>query len=198
MTRQITIAVDAMGGDNAPIKVIDGILKEMWIYIAIVSRANLSKIENDPGVIIPDVIIIDGGKGHLIKARKLLDKYNKNQIKLIAVAKGRERNSGREIIYYNNKEKILKKNDPLLHFIQRIRDEAHRFAITSHRRRRDKESIHSIFDEIQGVGAKRKKILLEHFGNIESIKNATINELNGINGINKNLAEQIYGFFNEQ
>ena len=79
-----------------------------------------------------------------------------------------------------------------------MRDEAHRFAINSHRKRRFKESIKSVFDEIQGIGLKRKKILLEHFGSVKKISTASIDELNEIKGISKNLAEEIYGFFNSQ
>ena len=145
---------------------------------------------------IPQIIIIDGGKGHMNIAKKVLPK-NK-LIKLIAVAKGKKRNLGQEIIYFDNKFKKLNKNNSFLHFIQRMRDEAHRFAINSHRKRRFRYSIKSVFDEIKGIGAKRKKILIEHFGNINNIKNAKIEELYDVKGIDKNLAEQIYGFFNSQ
>ena len=114
------------------------------------------------------------------------------------MAKGKDRNAGREIIYYNNKYKILNKKDNLLHFIQRIRDEAHRFAINSHRKRRARDTIKSVFDEIHGIGTRRRKILLRHFGSIKNIRCAKIDELYKINGISKNLAEQIYGFFHGQ
>ena len=163
-----------------------------------VLERRLAKIENSEEWTIPDVMIIDGGKGHLNKAMEILDKFNRKEVKLIAIAKGLERNSGREIVHYNHKEKILKTNDPLLHFMQRIRDEAHRFAINSHRKRRFKAATLSIFNEIKGIGNKRKRILLQHFGTIKQIKNASINELNKIECINKNLAEQIYGFFNNE
>ena len=145
---------------------------------------------------IPQIIIIDGGKGHMNIAKKVLPK-NK-LIKLIAVAKGKKRNLGQEIIYFDNKFKKLNKSNSFLHFIQRVRDEAHRFAINSHKKRRFKYSIKSVFDEIKGIGAKRKKILIEHFGSINNIKNAKIEELYDVKGIDKNLAEQIYGFFNSQ
>ena len=146
----------------------------------------------------PDVIIIDGGKGHLNIAKKIIKNNNKKNIHLIAMAKGKERNKGREIIYYNDKLKILKENDSLLNFLQRIRDESHRFAINSHRKRRNKEAVKSVFDEIIGIGNKRKKILIDHFGNIEKIRCAKINELYKVKGINKKIAEKIYGFFNGQ
>ena len=146
----------------------------------------------------PDIMIIDGGKGHLNIAKNIINKNKKNKIELIAVAKGKDRNAGREIIYYNNKYKILNKKDNLLHFIQRIRDEAHRFAINSHRKRRARDTIKSVFDEIHGIGTRRKKILLRYFGSIKNIRCAKIDELYKINGISKNLAEQIYGFFHGQ
>ena len=91
--------------------------------------------------------------------------------------------------------KLLKHNDPLLHFIQKIRDEAHRFAINSHRTKRNKIALQSVFDEIQGIGKIKKQYLLKHFGNIKNIRHAKVEELNSVKGINKNLAEYIYGFF---
>ena len=84
------------------------------------------------------------------------------------------------------------------HFIQRIRDESHRFAINYHRKRRMKDTIKSVFDEIHGIGAKRKKILLKHFGNVKNIRCAKVDELYKVSGISKNLAELIYGFFHSQ
>ena len=101
-----------------------------------------------------------------------------------------------KIIYFKNSSKTLKQNDSLSFFIQRIRDEAHRFAINSHRKKRRKEAIEYVFDEISGIGAKRKKMLLQHFGSIKNIRNANINELYDIKGKNKSLADQIYEFFN--
>ena len=163
-----------------------------------VLNRRLLRIDNQEEWTTPDIIIVDGGKGHFNLAKKILNKHKRNQVKLISVAKGIKRNSGREIIYSEEKEITIKGNDPLLHFIQRMRDEAHRFAINSHRKRRFKESIKSVFDEIQGIGLKRKKILLEHFGSVKKISTASIDELNEIKGINKNLAEEIYGFFNSQ
>ena len=154
--------------------------------------------DNENEWIGPDIIIIDGGKGHLNIAKNIINKNKKNKIELIAVAKGKDRNSGREIIYYDNKYKILNKKDDLLNFILRIRDEAHRFAINSHRKKRTRDATKSVFDEIQGIGAKRKSILLKHFGSVKNIRFAKIDELYKVNGISKNLAEIIYGFFHSQ
>ena len=163
-----------------------------------VLERRLVKLDNENEWINPDIIIIDGGKGHLNIAKKIINKNRKSKIELIAIAKGKDRNSGREIIYYNNEYKILDKKDEFSHFIQKIRDEAHRFAINSHRKRRSKDTIKSVFDEINGIGTIRKKILLEHFGSIKNIRCAKVNELYKVSGISKNLAELIYDFYHSQ
>ena len=119
-------------------------------------------------------------------------------IKLISISKGIKRNSGREIIHTLKNNQVLKFNDPLLFFIQRIRDEAHRFAITSHRKRYRKQTLKSIFDNIPGIGPKRKKILIQYFGTIDKIKKASSNDLKNVKGITKRLAEKIYNFFHSQ
>ena len=118
------------------------------------------------------------------------------KIDLLSVSKGPMRNAGREIIHLHNKNLNLKPNDSLLNFIQRLRDEAHRFAITAHRSRRTKSSVKSIFDEIRGIGPKRKKILLSHFGTIEKIKLASLEELKQIKTIPSKKLEELYEFFN--
>ena len=114
----------------------------------------------------------------------------------MSVSKGKKRNAGREIIHSLGSDVILKPNDPLLFFIQRIRDEAHRFAITTHRHRRKINVVKSLFHEISGIGPKRKKYLMVHFGTIDKIKHASYDELNKVKGITNNLAKKIYEFFN--
>ena len=156
----------------------------------------LKKIKFDKDFIIPELIIIDGGKGQLNIGLEILKKFNLEKINLISIAKGINRNSGREIIHTINKNINLKPNDPLLHFIQRLRDEAHRFAITSHRKKRSKDAIRSVFDDLKGIGPKRKKILMKHFGSVEKIKTATLQELSKINKIPMKKIEEIYEFFN--
>jgi len=156
----------------------------------------LKKIKFDKDFIIPELIIIDGGKGQLNIGLEILKKFNLEKINLISIAKGINRNSGREIIHTINKNINLKPNDPLLHFIQRLRDEAHRFAITSHRKKRSKDAIRSVFDDLKGIGPKRKKILMKHFGSVEKIKTATLQELRKINKIPMKKIEEIYEFFN--
>ena len=158
----------------------------------------LRKINKNSNALLPDVIIIDGGRGQLNVAKQVILDNNLTSITLMSVSKGKERNAGREIIHMLKKDKVLKSNDPLLFFIQRIRDEAHRFAITSHRHRRKKHAFISLFDEIQGIGPKRKKVLMSRFGSIDNIKRASYYELSKTKGITKSLAEKIYGFFNSQ
>ena len=156
----------------------------------------LSKISQNYESVSPDVIIIDGGRGQYNIVLKVLKKYKLENIKLLSVSKGPERNAGREIVHLENKNINLNPNDSLLNFIQRLRDEAHRFAITAHRSRRFKSTIKSVFDEIKGIGPKRKKDLLLHFGTIEKIKSASLNELKQIKTIPIKKLEDIYEFFN--
>ena len=156
------------------------------------------KIKKNSEVIIPDIIIIDGGRGQYNAVNRILNLKNLKNISLISVSKGKNRNAGREIVHLKDKNINLPPNDPLLFFIQRIRDEAHRFAITAHRIRRTKKSFKSIFSELDGIGPKRKKLLITHFGTIKKIQNASKNELLSINGIPESIINKIYDFFNSQ
>ncbi len=117
----------------------------------------LSKINTNDNFQVPDAIIIDGGRGQFNSVSKILKKFKLKNIGLLSVSKGPKRNAGREIIHLEKQNLNLEPNDNLLSFIQRLRDEAHRFAITAHRSRRSKSSIKSVFDEIKGIGPKRKK-----------------------------------------
>ena len=156
------------------------------------------KINHNSDSIIPNIIIIDGGRGQYNSVDKILKSKNLKQIALISVSKGKYRNSGREIIHLKNKNINLPPNDPLLFFIQRIRDEAHRFAITTHRARRGKKAFESVFNELAGIGPKRKKLLMTHFGSIDKIKNATKDELFSIKGIPEIIINKLYDFFHSQ
>ena len=170
-------------------------VNDYYMMEEVLSR-RLSKINqsNEPSV--PDVIIIDGGRGQYNSVLKIMKKYQLEDIKLLSVSKGPERNAGREIVHLEHKNINLKPNDVLLNFIQRLRDEAHRFAITAHRSRRSKASIKSVFDEIKGIGPKRKKNLLLHFGTIKKIKSASLEELKKIKNIPLKKLEELYEFFN--
>ena len=158
----------------------------------------------------PDLIIIDGGKGQVSVACKVLKELNIEDITVIGVSKGKQRNAGNEKIHFarlkeylpnNNKNinfgnpLILDNNDPILYYIQRLRDEAHRFAISSQRNKQKSLIKKSILNEIPSIGAKRKKILLMHFSSIKQISEAPLNELNKISGISLKSAEEIYNFF---
>ena len=156
----------------------------------------LAKINLNKVAVIPDVIIIDGGRGQYNSVLNILKKFKLKNIKLLSISKGPERNAGREIVHLENKNINLKPNDDLLFFIQRLRDEAHRCAITAHRSRRSKSSLKSVFDEIKGIGPKRKKILLLHFGTVQKIKIASWDDLKKVKNIPIKNLQDIYEFFN--
>lgn len=144
----------------------------------------------------PDLLIIDGGRGHYNSVKKVLNKKNLNNIDLVSIAKGKNRNAGNEKIFLNEKMLRLDKNDKILFFLQRLRDEAHRFVINSQKVRRKKIMKNSVFDVIPGIGTKVKKNLLSHFGSIDNIKTAGIKDLENTPGIGKLTAKKIYEEFN--
>jgi excinuclease ABC subunit C len=146
---------------------------------------------------LPDLILIDGGKGQYSVSREVLNELGLHDLPILAVAKGKRRNAGEEKIYYQNKEFILDKNDPLLFFIQRLRDEAHRFAISTHRAKRKKNLSKSLLDQIQGIGKQRKRALLNHFGSARAVESASLEDLKAIEGIEDSIANKIYNYFHE-
>ncbi|AIF80894.1 UvrABC system protein C [endosymbiont of Acanthamoeba sp. UWC8] len=148
----------------------------------------------------PDLILIDGGKGHLSVAKEMFEKFNISDIKLVCISKGADRNAGREFFHTLDKKPFqLDRNDPTLHYLQLIRDEVHRFAIESHRKRRIKDTTKSGIDEIPQIGAKRKKLLLSHFGSLERLKEANFEDIIRIGGISKKIAKLIHNYLhNEQ
>lgn len=141
----------------------------------------------------PDVIMMDGGKGQVNVAKEVLNELNID-ILVCGLVKD-DKHQTRGIIYENN-EIIIKRNSNLMQLIRRVQDEVHRFAITYHRTLRDKKTLHSVLDDIPGVGQKRKIELLTKFGSVTNIKNATIEELLEVPSINKQAAESIYNYFN--
>ena len=143
---------------------------------------------------LPSLILIDGGKGQYNSAKKVLDNL-KIDIPIISMAKGEERDAGREILIHDKFTHRLNENNPLLHFLQNIRDEVHRFAITTHRSKRAKMSIRSVFDDIEGVGPERKKILKKHFGTVEKLKLASLDELKEVKSIPESILTKIYEYF---
>ena len=145
-------------------------------------------------VSLPDICFIDGGIGQVNTALKVMEELQISTVQIIGVSKGKERKPGEETIIMDyGKTKInLEKNSLALHLIQQIRDEAHRFAITGHRKRRDKSRFKSPLEEIPGLGPKRKQILLKHFGGLQGLVKAGEDAIKKIPGINKTLAEAIY------
>ncbi len=153
--------------------------------------------EKSGSLSLPELILIDGGKGQYSVSREVLNELGLHDLPILAVAKGKNRNAGEEKIYHKNKEYILKKNDPLLFFIQRLRDEAHRFAISTHRAKRKKGLSKSLLDQITGIGKQRKRALLNHFGSARSVESASFEDLKSVEGIEENIAKKIYNYFHE-
>ncbi len=145
----------------------------------------------------PDLVLIDGGKGQYSSAREALNELGLNEIPVIAIAKGKLRNSGNETFFHNGKEFKFAKNDPTLFFLQRIRDEAHRFAISAHRAKRKKGISKSLLDQIEGIGIIRKKALLNHFGSARAVESASLDEIKSVEGVEAKVAKKIYNFFHE-
>lgn len=147
----------------------------------------------------PDLLLIDGGKGQLSAVTDTLEEIGVlEDVTVVAIAKGEDRNAGREEFFMKGRQSFrLPENDPTLHYLQRIRDEVHRFAITSHRARRKKEIVKSPLDGIPGIGPKKKKALLMRFGSAKEVAGAGIDDLMQVDGISKSVAEKIYNYFNE-
>ncbi len=147
----------------------------------------------------PDLVLIDGGKGQLSAALSVLDDLGiRDDVVMVGVAKGHDRDAGREHVVLPGKEPFrLEPRDPVLHFIQRLRDEAHRFAIGSHRARRKKDIARNPLDEIAGIGPARKRALLRHFGSAKAISRAGLADLEAVPGVSAAMARKVYDFFHE-
>jgi excinuclease ABC subunit C len=146
----------------------------------------------------PDLVLIDGGQGQVNAARETLASVGVTDVPMIGVAKGPDRDAGNETFYLTGKPAIkLPPRDPLLYFIQRLRDEAHRFAIGSHRTRRKKDIREAGLQEIPGIGPTRKRALLHHFGTLKAIERASLTDLAQVPGINEETARKIHDFFHE-
>jgi excinuclease ABC subunit C len=147
----------------------------------------------------PDLVIIDGGRGQLNAVREIFGALGLTQVSLLAVAKGPDRDAGRETLFMPDREAIkLEPRDPVLYFIQRLRDEAHRFVIGSHRKLRKKDIREAGLQEIPGIGPSRKRALLHHFGTLKEIERASIADLGKVPGVSAESARKIFEFFHAQ
>jgi excinuclease ABC subunit C len=147
----------------------------------------------------PDLVLIDGGQGQLNAATQTLSELGVTDVPLVAIAKGPDRDAGRETFFMAGKSPFkLPPRDPVLYFVERLRDEAHRFAIGSHRTRRKKDIREAGLQEIPGIGPTRKRALLRHFGTVKAIERASLPDLSQVPGINAETARKIYEFFHEQ
>ena len=182
--RKFNIKDDNIKGDDY------GMMKEVLFR-----RFSKAIKETSGSLSLPDLVMIDGGKGQYSVSREILNELGLHDLPILAIAKGKRRNAGEEKIYHKNKEFILDKNDPLLFFIQRLRDEAHRFAISTHRTKRKKSLSKSLLDQIQGIGRQRKRALLNHFGSARAVESASFEDLKSVEGIEDSIAKKIYNYF---
>jgi excinuclease ABC subunit C len=160
-------------------------------------RFKRAMLESGNYLTLPDFILIDGGKGQYSVAKEVLNEFGLHDLPMIAIAKGKDRNSGNETFFYNGKSYKFERNDPTLFFLQRLRDEAHRFAINSHRSKRSKNLTKSLLDQISGIGAIRKRALLNHFGSARAVESASLDEIKSVEGVEEKVANKIYNFFHE-
>jgi excinuclease ABC subunit C len=142
----------------------------------------------------PDLLVIDGGKGQVSVAASVLEEQGLHQVPLIGIAKGPERKAGEEDIVFPDRDAVLNlpSDHPGLHLLQQIRDEAHRFAIQGHRARRGKARTTSTLQQITGIGATRRKALLQHFGGVKGVQAASVDDIARVPGISRALAERIF------
>ncbi len=146
----------------------------------------------------PDLLLIDGGAGQVSAVREIMEEYGVEDVPMVGVAKGVDRDHGKEEFHRVGKSVMaLRRNDPVLYFIQRLRDEAHRFAIGTHRAKRAKAVGATPLDDVPGVGATRKRALLAHFGSAKAVSRANLADLKAVEGVSDKLAETIYDFFHE-
>ena len=147
----------------------------------------------------PDLVLIDGGLGQYNATRQILDELGVTDVAVAGIAKGRDRDAGREMFFVPGKEPFrMSPRDPALYFVQRLRDEAHRFAIGTHRARRKKDFTKSPLDEIAGIGPARKRALLNAFGTAKALSRANLGDLEKVPGINAGTAKLVYDHFRER
>ncbi len=147
----------------------------------------------------PDLLVIDGGIGQINAVYEVLEELGIDDLTAIGISKGPDRNAGKEQFHMRDKKSFtLRPDNPVMHYLQRLRDEAHRFAISSHRLQRTKAQFKNPLDNAPGIGARRKKALLNHFGSARAVTNAGIQDLQAVDGISSNIARQLYDWFHNQ
>lgn len=147
----------------------------------------------------PDLLLIDGGAGQVSAVAEILEELGVNDVPFVGIAKGIDRDQGKEEFYYKDRPVFaLPRNDPVLYFIQRLRDEAHRFAITTHRAKRSKTIGSTTLDEVPGVGTARKRAILAHFGSAKSASRASLKDLKAVEGLSSKMAQIIYDFYHDK
>jgi excinuclease ABC subunit C len=162
-------------------------------------RRLLKEDPNRKGDTWPDLLLIDGGAGQVSAVAEIMREQGVTDIAMIGVAKGVDRDAGKEEFYRVGKRPFaLRHNDPVLYFVQRLRDEAHRFAIGTHRAKRAKAIGATPLDDVAGVGATRKRALLAHFGSAKAVGRAGLSDLKAVDGISDTIAETIYDFFHDK
>jgi len=157
-----------------------------------------TRLKSGEGVL-PDLLLIDGGKGQISQAQQVLDELQIDAVTVLGVAKGSSRKAGLETLFFSTDKHgfVLPAESSALHLIQQIRDEAHRFAITAHRNRRGQARRVSQLEQIEGLGPKRRQALLTRFGGLQQVQRASVDELQKVSGINLQLAQRIYDYFHE-
>ncbi len=196
---EATVASCVVFDSNGPLKSdyrrfnIEGITPgDDYAAMAQALSRRYTRIQKGEGVL-PDILFVDGGKGQLHEAEKVFEELQIVGVTLIGVAKGPTRKAGLESLFLSGGEEInLSPDNPALHLIQHIRDESHRFAITAHRNRRGKKRTTSVLEGIDGVGPKRRRALLRHFGGSAQVQSASAEELTKVEGISQKIAEHIY------
>ncbi|MDO6587052.1 excinuclease ABC subunit UvrC [Salipiger sp. 1_MG-2023] len=173
-----------------------GMMKE------VLGRRFTRLLKEDPGRdkgLWPDLLLIDGGAGQVSAVAEIMREHGVQDIPMVGVAKGVDRDAGKEEFHRTGQRPFaLRHNDPVLYFIQRLRDEAHRWAIGTHRAKRAKSQMANPLDEVPGVGASRKRALLAHFGSAKAVSRANLADLKAVDGVSAALAERIYAFFQDQ
>jgi excinuclease ABC subunit C len=146
----------------------------------------------------PELLLIDGGAGQVSSVREIMERLGVGDVPMVGIAKGEDRDAGKEVFYRTGKPVMaLRHNDPVLYFIQRMRDEVHRFAIGTHRAKRSKAIGATPLDDVPGVGATRKRALLAHFGSAKAVVRANLADLKAVSGVSENMAQTIYDYFHE-